>query len=191
MRSMKEMFRKSYSNYKMISPLPVFWWLAIGLAVQLIYPATKLNADNTSLTTLQFGLTSAAVLALITMWLSFLWEDKSNESNFLNFLYSSSKQFSELAMAAAGFSSAYFILHSVYWLPAVLLAFSIILATSLNHIFLVVFNESEVGTYRWALSLDEKAGKVWSSYGVKVVAGLLALLAMALINCTVIWWLKA
>jgi hypothetical protein len=175
----------------MISPLPAFWWLVIGLAVQLIYPITKLNTDNTSLTTLQFGLASAAVFALIAMWLSFLWEDKSNESIFLNFLYSSSKQFSELAMAVAGFSSAYFILYSVYWLPAVLLVGSIILATSLNHIFLVVFNESEVGTYRWALLLDKKVGKVWSSYGVKVVAGLLALLAMVLINCTVIWWLKA
>ncbi|MBZ5754684.1 hypothetical protein K9B43_03455 [Pseudomonas sp. S5(2021)] len=187
---MKEIIRKIYSNYKMISPFPAFWWLAIGFVAQLIYPLTKLNIDNTSLTTLQFGVASAAVLAMASMWLSFLWEKKPNESIFLNFLYSSSKQFVDLAMAVAGFSSAYFLLHSVYWLTFILLFGSIVLATSFNHIYLVVFNESEVGTYRWALSLDEKRSKVWNSYGVKVVAGLSALVAMVLLGCVVTGWLK-
>lgn len=175
----------------MISPLPIFWWLVVGLVAQYFYPLTKLNSDNVSVTTLQFGLVSAFILSMGAMWLSFLWENKANESKFLNFLFSSSKQFADLAMGVAGFSSAYFILHSVYWLPILLILASIVLATCLNHIYLVVFNDISVGTYKWVLSLDKRKDKEIEPITVKVIAGIFALLSMVLIICFVVGWLKA
>ncbi|MDK2702390.1 hypothetical protein QO226_20930 [Vibrio vulnificus] len=185
------MFSKIYKNYQMISPLPVFWWLAVGLIAQKIYPLTKLNSDNVSVTTLQFGLVLAFILTMLAMFLSFLWEDKSNDSKFLNFIYSSSRQFADLAMGVAGFSSAYFLLDSVYWLPAVLIISSLVLSTCLNHIYLVVFNKSDVGTYGWISSVDKSKGKVCNPVIVKVFAGLLALGAMTTIIFFVLGWLKA
>ena len=175
----------------MISPLPFFWWLVIGLIAESVYPLTKLNIDNVSVTSLQFGLVIAFILSMLAMWLSFLFEDKANDSKLLNFIFFSSRQFADLAMGVAGFSAAYFLLHNVFLLPSILFVSSIVLATSLNHIYLVVFNQSNVGTYNWALSLDERNDTKWNSTGVKVISGLLALLSMVLVGCYVIGWLKA
>lgn len=185
------MVRAIYNNFEMISPLPFLWWLSIGLLAQWIYPSTLLNSDNASVTTLQFGLVFAFVLSMAALWLSFLWEDKPNDSKFLKFLYNSSKLFMELAMGVAGFSAAYFLLASVIWLPAVLLISSLVLAVCANHIFLVTFNKTDIGTYKLALIMDKKFGTEWDLFGVKVVAGLLALLAMVIVSAVTLQWLKA
>lgn len=90
-------------------------------------------------------------------------------------MYSSSKQFAELAMAVFGFSSAYFIHHEDYIFALSLILLSVLLATAVNHIFLVVFNENEIGTLKIALGLDKEYKKEWCSTSVKVIAGLVAL----------------
>ncbi|MCP1339270.1 hypothetical protein NJR55_06645 [Idiomarina sp. M1R2S28] len=185
------MVKAIFNNFEMISPLPMLWWLSIGLIAQWIHPSTLLNSDNVSITTLQFGLVLAFVLSMAALWLSFLWEDKPSESKFLKFLYNSSRQFMELAMGVAGFSAAYFLLSSVFWLPVVLMISSVVLAVCANHIFLITFNKTEIGTYKLVLLLDERFGTEWNSFGSKVVAGFFALVAMVIVGGITWQWLKA
>ena len=165
--------------------------LLVGLSAQWIYPSTRLNSDNMSVTTLQFGLVCAFMFAMAALSLSFLFEDKPNESKFLKSLYKTSWWFNELAMGVVGFSAAYFLLSSVIWLAAILLISSLVFAVCVNHIFLVTFNKTDIGTYKLALLLDKKFGTEWNLFGVKVVGGLSALLAMVIVGAVTLHWLKA
>ena len=129
-----------------------------------------------SVASFQAGVAISVLLALLTLFISSIFfENKPNESRLLKFMYSSSKQFAELAMAVFGFSSAYFIHHEDYIFALSLILLSVLLATAVNHIFLVVFNENEIGTLKIALGLDKKYKKKWCSTSVKVIAGLVAL----------------
>ncbi len=174
----------------MISPKIIISWLVIGLFVQWLYPKTLLNSDNVSVTTLQFGLIGAFITSMAALWLSFLWESKPNESRVLNSLYNLSSQFIGLAMGVAAFSSAHFLCSSIYGLPIFLVISSIALATSSNHLFLVVFNRREIGTYKWVLSLDERKGTTWDTFGIKVVLGLVALCSMVFIGAVTLGYLN-
>ena len=181
--------KKLYENFKMVSPLPVFWWLIIGLIAQLVYPTTKINSDNISVTTLQFGLTFSFVLSMLAVWFASLIEN-SRKSHYLQFFYDSSKQFAELAMGVAGFSSAYFLYHEVVHLPVILIIGSIVLSVCLNHLYLVIFDEKDVGTYKWVLELDRKRGDLKSSKLVKAVAGFFSFLSMVVFCTFALGWLS-
>ncbi len=151
------MFSKAVNNFKLINPLPAFWRLGIGYIAQYFWPETLLNSDNMSVTSFQAGVALSVLLALIALFIaSVFYENRSNESKFLNFMYSSSKQFSELAIAVFGFSSAYFFHNETYLLALSLILLSVLLATAVNHIFLVVFNENETGTLKFILGLRSK-----------------------------------
>lgn len=164
------------NNYKMINPLPTIWWLIIGYIAQYFYPETLLNYDNMSVTTFQTGVSLSVLIALLSLFIaSIFYQDKPNESSFLRFLYSSSKQFSELAMAVFGFSAAYFFHKGSGGFACLLVCYSLVLATAMNHIFLVVFNENKVGTLKLTLDLDEKFKKEFCTKSAKVVSGLIAL----------------
>lgn len=173
----------------MVSPLPTFLWLAIGLFAQWIYPSTKLNVDNVSITTLQFGLVVAFFLSLLCMAISVLYTKKPNDNKLLVFLFNSSKQFADLTMGVAGFSSAYFFFSSVYWLPFCLIIAAVILSTSLNHIFLVVFDKKETGTYKWALKTDEIKKRTIDPMLVNAFAAFLSLSVMLFFGVLIIGWL--
>lgn len=173
----------------MVSPLPTFLWLGVGLFTQCIYPSTKLNIDNVSVTTLQFGIGFAFFLSLLSMAVSSLFTQHPNDNKWLVFFFNSSKHFADLAMGVAGFSSAYFLYNAVYLLPIYLVLGAIILSTSLNHIFLVVFNNKEIGTYKWALKKDEiKESKIDCKL-VNTFAAFLSFLVMLLFGTLILGWL--
>jgi len=185
------MFSKVVNNFKLIDPLPAFWWLGIGYIAQFFWPKTLLNSDNMSVTSFQAGVAISVLLALLSLFIaSIFYENRPNESGFLRFIYSSSKQFAELAMAVFGFSSAYFFHNEDNLFASSLIFLSVLLATALNHIFLVVFNEKDTGTLKFALDLDKKFKKEWCSRSVKVVAGLVALGVFTFLGALILGCLK-
>jgi hypothetical protein len=168
------------NNYKMINPLPAIWWFGIGWLAQFFHPYTPINSDNMSVVTFQFGIVLSVFLALSALFIaSIFYGNRTNESKFLKFIYSSSKQFADLAMAVFGFSTAYYVHTSVYDFALLLMTSSLLLATAVNHIFLVVFDERDVGTLKWALNLDRKYNKTRCNTSVKILAGLVALATLS------------
>lgn len=92
-------------------------------------------------------------------------------------------------MAVFGFSAAYYIHGSVYDFALLLITSSLLLATVVNHIFLVVFDECEVGTLKWVLNLDRKFNKEWCNTSVKVLASLVSLGTFSFLAAFILGWL--
>lgn len=175
----------------MINPLPAIWWLIIGYLAQLFWPQTPLNSDNMSVASFQVGIALSVLLALIALFIaSIFYEKRPNESKLLHFICSSSKQFSELAMAVFGFSAAYFFHNENSCFALLLIALALLLATAVNHIFLVVFDERDIGTLKFVLSVDEKYKKEWCSTSVKVTSGLVALFVFTFLALFILGRLK-
>ncbi|EHK9068685.1 hypothetical protein ND925_05245 [Vibrio diabolicus] len=135
-------------HLSLINLTPMLTWFLVGFVAQLVYPLTKLNTDNMSITTIQFGLAFSVILCLLSVSISFLWESKPNDSCVLQFLYSSSKQLFDLCLGVVGFSLAYFVLHKVWDIAAIILIISAFLTLLINHVFLIVFSLKDVGTLK-------------------------------------------
>lgn len=184
------LIKNVFDNFKMVSPFPAFWWFGIGYIAQKIYPATKLNTDNMSATTVQVGLAFSIILTLMALFLSIFWESKPNESRLLNFLYFSSRQFLELVFAVAGFSAAYFLIQSSYQKVALLGITTLVMAVLVNHFYLHIFNCRDVGTLKYVLYLDQKCKTELPSMSVKVITGLLALVVLTFTVAFLLDWLR-